>query len=107
MTEYTDTTLSQDILNPILETGLEGLPQTISVLINHAMLIERSQHLGAAPYQRNSLRNGHSNDFNYEKIRVAGIVRSCAVFTAIGIRSHDGKRTITRNKSFYLITSGF
>ena len=33
-------------------------------------------------------------DARYEKIRVAGIVRSCAVFTAIGIRSHDEKRTI-------------
>ncbi len=33
-------------------------------------------------------------DARYEKIRVASIVRSCAVFTAIGIRSHDGKRTI-------------
>ena len=198
MTEHTDTTLSKDILNPILETGLEGLPEAISLLINHAMLVERSQHLGVAPYQRNSLRNGHSNGFKnrslknrlgdielkvpqvrnsdipfypntlergqrsekaltiaiaemyiqgvstrrvttvlealcglevtstqvsraiaeldpmleawrsrpippiahlildarYEKIRVAGIVRSCAVFTAVGIRSHDGKRTI-------------
>ena len=200
MTEHTDITLSQDILNPILETGLEGLPQAISLLINHAMLVQRSQHLGAAPYQRNSLRNGHSNGFKnrciesrlgaidlkvpqvrnsdipfypnalergqrsekalsiaiaemyfqgvsmrrattvlealcgtevtstqvsrataeldpmleawrsrpippiahlildarYEKIRVAGIVRSCAVFTAIGIRLNDGKRTILR-----------
>ena len=198
MTEHTDTTLSKDILNPILETGLEGLPEAISLLINHAMLVERSQHLGVAPYQRNSLRNGHSNGFKnrciesrlgaielkipqvrnsdipfypnalergqrsekalsiaiaemylqgvstrrvtnvlealcglevtstqvsrataeldpmleswrsrpippiahlildarYEKIRIAGIVRSCAVFTAIGIRAHDGKRTI-------------
>ena len=198
MTEHADTTLSQDILNPILETGLEGLPEAISLLINHAMLVERSQHLRAAPYQRNSLRNGHSNGFKnrciesrlgaialkvpqvrnsdipfypnalergqrsekalsiaiaeiylqgvstrrvthilealcgmevtsaqfsramaeldpmlkawrnrpippiahlildarYEKVRVAGIVRSCAVFTAIGIRSHDGKRMI-------------
>ena len=198
MTKHTDTTLSQDILNPILETGLEGLPQAISLLINHAMLVQRSQHLRVAPYQRNSLRNGHSNGFKnrsiesrlgaidlkvpqvrnsdipfypnalergqrsekalsiaiaemylqgvstrrvttvlealcgmevtstqvsrataeldpmleawrsrpippiahlildarYEKVRVAGIVRSCAVFTAIGIRLNDGKRTI-------------
>ena len=33
-------------------------------------------------------------DARYEKVRVAGIVRSCAVFTAIGIRSDDGKRMI-------------
>jgi len=198
MTEQTDNTLSKDILNPILETGLEGLPEAISLLINHAMLIERSQHLGAPPYQRNALRNGHANGFKnrclesrvgtidlrvpqvrnseipfypnalergqrsekalsiaiaemylqgvstrrvtavlealcglevtstqvsrataeldpmleawrnrpipliahlildarYEKVRVNGIVRSCAVFTAIGIRVDDGKRMI-------------
>jgi transposase-like protein len=198
MTEHTDTALSKDILNPILETGLEGLPEAISLLINHAMLVERSQHVGVAPYQRNSLRNGYSNGFKnrciesrlgaielripqvrnsdipfypnalergqrsekaltisvaemylqgvstrrvthilealcglevtstqvsravaeldpmleawrnrpipliahlildarYEKVRVDGVVRSCAVFTAIGIRSGDGKRMI-------------
>jgi len=181
-----------------LETGLEGLAEAISLLINHAMIIERSQHLGVPPYQRNPLRNGHSNGFKnrciesrlgsielkipqvrnsdipfypnalergqrsekalsiaiaemylqgvstrrvttvlealcglevtstqvsrataeldpmleawrnrpisptahlildarYEKVRLDGIVRSCAVFTAIGIRSDDGKRTI-------------
>jgi len=32
-------------------------------------------------------------DARYEKVRTSGIVRSCAVFTAIGI-SHDGKRSI-------------
>ena len=63
MTEHNDTNLSQNILNPILETGLEGLPEAISLLINHAMLLERSQHLGVAPYQRNALRNGHANGF--------------------------------------------
>jgi putative transposase len=33
-------------------------------------------------------------DARYEKVRVAGVVRSCAVLIAIGIRSEDGKRTI-------------
>lgn len=198
MTEHHDTTLSEDILNPILDTGLQGLPEAISLLINHAMLIERSKHLGAAPYQREPARTGHANGFKdrrldtrmgtldlrvpqtrntevaffpsalergqrsekaltlaiaemylqgvstrrvtkvleelcglhitstqvsraaadldallkawrdrpippiahlildarYEKVRTAGIVRSCAVFTAIGIRKDDGKRTI-------------
>jgi len=63
MTEHNDINLSQNILNPILETGLEGLPQAISLLINQAMIIERSQHLGVGPYERNSVRNGQSNGF--------------------------------------------
>ena len=33
-------------------------------------------------------------DARYEKVRINGIVRSCAVFTAIGIRVDDGKRMI-------------
>lgn len=33
-------------------------------------------------------------DARYEKVRVAGVVRSCAVLSAIGIRAGDGKRTI-------------
>ncbi len=198
MTELSNTKLPNNILNPILENGLEGLPEAISFLINQAMLIERSQHLGVDPYERNSSRNGQANGFKnrslesrmgsldlrvpqvrntdtpfypntlergqrsekaltvaiaemyiqgvstrrvtsvleklcgleitsthvsravaeldpmleawrnrpitpiahlildarYEKIRVGGTVRSCAVFTAIGIRSEDGKRTI-------------
>lgn len=33
-------------------------------------------------------------DARYEKVRASGLVRSCAVFTAIGKLKHDGKRTI-------------
>jgi transposase-like protein len=33
-------------------------------------------------------------DAKYEKVRVAGEVRSCALLVAIGIRKKDGKRTI-------------
>lgn len=110
MTEHHDITLSHDILSPILDTGLQGLPEAISLLINHAMLIERSKHLGAAPYQREPARTGHAKiprdyrdrlhpiahlilNARYEKVRTAGLVRSCDVFPAIGIRKDDGKRT--------------
>ncbi len=44
------------------------MPEAISLLINHAMIVQRSQHLGAAPYQRNSLLNGHSNGFKNRSI---------------------------------------
>jgi transposase-like protein len=198
MTEQDNFTLSADILNPILEQGLPGLSQAVSLLINAAMLVERNRHLGVAPYQRDPARNGYANGFKdrrldsrvgelelrvpqtrntetpfvpsalergqrsekalsiavaemylqgvstrrvttiveklcglqvtstavsraaadldamletwrkrpippiahlivdarYEKVRVAGIVRSCAVLTAIGINAQDGKRTI-------------
>ena len=51
MTELCDLTLSADILNPILEEGLPGLPKAVSLLIDTAMLLERERHLGVAAYQ--------------------------------------------------------
>lgn len=63
MTEHTDINLAQDIINPILDHGLEGLPDAISLLVNHAMRVERSHHLSAAPYQRVPARTGHANGF--------------------------------------------
>jgi len=198
MTEQNQTTLNPKILNTILEHGLDGLPEALSLLINHAMLIERDCHLQSTPYQRHDARTGYANGFKprslntrigtldllvpqtrdinpaffpsalergqrseralvisiaemyvqgvstrrvteiledlcglaitstqvsravaqldplletwrtrpippmahliidarYEKVRTSGIVRSCAVFTAIGINLSDGKRTI-------------
>ncbi len=63
MTEPTDVNLPTEILNSLATDGLQGLPQAVSLLINHAMLLERQRHLGAAPYQRVAGRNGHANGF--------------------------------------------
>jgi len=63
MTENPNTELPDNALNAILSNGLEGLPEAISTLINHAMLIERERHLGAAAYQRTEQRDGRANGF--------------------------------------------
>lgn len=63
MTENPNTELPQNALDAILNHGLEGLPQAISTLINHAMIIERERHLGATAYQRTERRDGHANGF--------------------------------------------
>ena len=57
-----DTTTHQAI-NLILKNGLDGLPGAIAVLIDQAMLIERSNHIGARPYERAEERDGHANGF--------------------------------------------
>ena len=55
-------TLTEDSINLLLEHGLaEGLPRIIEMLLNTAMLIERDDHLGAAPYERSEARNGYAN----------------------------------------------
>ena len=63
MTEHDQTILNPEILNTILEHGLEGLPDALSLLINHAMLIERNHHLQSTPYQRHDARTGYANGF--------------------------------------------
>ena len=41
-------TLTQDSINVLIEHGLaEGLPRIAEMLLNAAMIVERSAHLGA------------------------------------------------------------
>ena len=64
MTELNNThTTTNQAINLILENGLDGLAGAIAVLIDQAMLIERSNHIGAGPYERHADRDGHANGF--------------------------------------------
>ena len=63
MTESPIENLPSSILEPILNSGLEGLPQAVAMLVNEAMLIERKHHLGAGPYERTDQRQGHAIGF--------------------------------------------
>lgn len=57
-----DTTDPKDPINLLLEHGLaDGLPQIAEMLMNAAMLIERSAHLRAGLYERSENRNGYAN----------------------------------------------
>ena len=56
----------------LLSEGLgEGLPKVAEIILNAAMLIERTRHIGAAPYQRVEHRNGHSNGFKPRSFHTA------------------------------------
>ena len=50
-------------LQPILEQGQEGILESIRILLNEAMIIERSQALNANHYERSENRLGHANGF--------------------------------------------
>jgi transposase-like protein len=56
-------TLLNQIVNHISEQGTDGLADAMRLLLNHAMEIERSKALGAAPYERTAARAGHANGF--------------------------------------------
>jgi transposase-like protein len=64
MDEHPQITDLNDLINLLLQGGLgEGLPRIAEILMNAAMLVERTKHLGAGPYERVEARNGHANGF--------------------------------------------
>jgi len=72
MDEHNIPTTSEDLINMLLSEGLgEGLPKVAEIILNAAMLIERTRHIGAAPYQRVEHRNGHSNGFKPRSFHTA------------------------------------
>jgi transposase-like protein len=52
-----------EIVNLLSSQGTDALAQSVRVLLNHAMKVERSQVLQAEPYQRTAARKGYSNGF--------------------------------------------
>jgi putative transposase len=52
-----------EIVEIISERGFSGMAEAMQILLNEAMLVERSRHLQAQPYERNSLRQDYANGF--------------------------------------------
>ena len=53
----------EELLQLLSEHGFEGMAQAIEILMNEAMKLERSEVLGAIPYQRTESRRGYANGF--------------------------------------------
>jgi putative transposase len=62
-----------DLINLLLEDGLENaIPKISELLMNAAMLLERIAHIGAEPNQRNvEERNGYANGFKPRTFQTA------------------------------------
>jgi putative transposase len=53
-----------DLMIQVLdEYGFDGMASALQILVNEAMKIERSEVLGAQPYERTSERRGYANGF--------------------------------------------
>jgi len=50
-----------DLINLVMRHGTDAMAQAFACLLNHAMLIEREQHLGAQAYQRSDERRAYAN----------------------------------------------
>lgn len=51
------------VVQLLADHGFDGMAQAIELLMNEAMKLQRSEALGALPYQRTADRRGHSNGF--------------------------------------------
>lgn len=58
-----------EVLELLVEHGFEGMAQAMQILLNEAMKLERSQVLGARPYQRTSQRRGWANGFKPKTVQ--------------------------------------
>ena len=53
----------------LVENGLGDMAQVLQILLNEAMRIERSEFLGAGPFQRSDSRVGHANGFKPKHLK--------------------------------------
>lgn len=52
----------------LADHGFEGMANAMQILFNEAMKIERSEYLGAAPYQRTAERKSYANGFKEKTV---------------------------------------
>lgn len=68
MTQRKNSTGVETILEIINEYGFDGLGEALSVMLNEAMRIERSQVLGVQPYERSDSRLGYANGYKDKEV---------------------------------------
>ena len=59
----------QEILELLADHGFEGMAMAMQTLLNEAMKLERSQVLGARPFERTPQRRGYANGFKPKTVQ--------------------------------------
>lgn len=68
MTRVENDTVFKEVIEVILQNGLDGLADALSIVINEAMKVERSRALQASPYERNESRIGYANGYKAKSL---------------------------------------
>ena len=68
MTRDDQSTCFDELLQLLSEHGFDGMSEAIEILMNEAMKLERSETLGALPYQRSESRRGYANGFKSKTV---------------------------------------
>ena len=69
MTHPEQSNALDSIVELLAEHGFEGMAQAMEILFNEAMQLQRSEALGAWPYQRTAERRGHANGFKPKTVK--------------------------------------
>jgi putative transposase len=59
----------KEVLEVLINQGLDSSNDALAYLINSAMLLERQKYLNAEPYERTKERNGQSNGFKPKTVK--------------------------------------
>lgn len=63
MTHRSNPNMMDQVVQVLAEQGFEGMAQSMQLLLNECMKIERQHAIGAAPYERSENRRGQANGF--------------------------------------------
>ena len=69
MTHQAHPSVTREIVQVLAEHGFDGMAQTMELLINECMKIERQQAMGVGPYQRGEARHGQANGFKPKRLK--------------------------------------
>ena len=68
MTHHDQSNAFSSLVQMLADEGFDGIGRAIEILMNEAMLLQRSDTLGAGPYQRTTERRGHANGFKPKRV---------------------------------------
>jgi putative transposase len=68
MTRQIESTELDAVVQLLADHGFDGMAQAIETLMNEAIKLQRSDALGALPYQRTADRRGHANGFKSKTV---------------------------------------
>lgn len=68
MTHQDQSNAFDSLVQMLAAEGFDGIARAIEILMNEAMVLQRSDALGAAPYQRTNERRGHANGFKPKRV---------------------------------------
>ena len=68
MTHQNQSTDLHDAVQLLADNGFEGMANAMQILFNEAMKIERTEYIGAEPYQRTEQRRSYANGFKSKTV---------------------------------------